>query len=107
MCEVLEVAEVWVERDRKARKCWRCETCRYPIEPGTTYTEMRSLDQGAWSVDRAHVECVAIARYVAFKLCRQHAWSPSVDIPHEIEEHDDPKLIADWAAIIAKYGATP
>lgn len=108
MCDVLgEPSDASWDTDRKARKRWSCETCRFPIEPGTVYREMRYLHDGLWSTDRVHVECAAIAEYVALDVCRNHAWSPSVDIPHEIEEHDDPRLIADWAAIVAKYGATP
>lgn len=104
MCDVgVEAADVCAAYTRKARKQWRCETCHWPIMPGTTYRELRFLGDGTWLVDRVHTECEEIAKYAAFDLCKQHVWTPTTDIPHEIEEHDDAKLRADWAAIVAKY----
>lgn len=44
---------------------------------------------------RAHTECLALARYIMLDVCRADAYTPQIDLRHEVREHysDEPGLL--------------
>ena len=104
MCEyAVELAEVWVERRRAARRGWACSVCREPIAAGRVYMEVSSLSDGKWARDRLHTACMDFAQSWQLDVCGQSYWvvrpesTPHAAVLEHIEAGDIPA--AEGAAI--------
>lgn len=59
-----DYAEVYVRRDRRARKPHRCYECARVIAPGEGYEEARSLYPDGWSTFRTCAHCQVVQAWL-------------------------------------------
>ena len=105
MCDVDyggESSDVWDETRPKARKCHTCETCGFPILPGTVYLRIGSLHDGGWRTFRAHVECDELNKFIAFTVCSQEVYFVDSELLGEkVREHQrEPGVLIRWRDIL-------
>jgi hypothetical protein len=62
MCEIAEPDEyctVWQWDERRARKAYRCDSCKGPITKSETYHFHKNLFDGVWTTERQCAACWA------------------------------------------------
>lgn len=64
-----DAADVWYERERRARKRHRCSECDAPIPIGRQYVHVSMLYDGSWDAFAVHVECMELWRFVHDVVC--------------------------------------
>ena len=112
MCDVDydETADVWHESTPVARKTHRCDECGRTIPAGARYVNIGSLYEGRWTRYRAHPECVALTKHIAFAVCDQEHWYPGNQrLQERVAEHarEAPELIRGWRWIRHLYPEAP
>jgi hypothetical protein len=89
MCTTDGGAEVWSQREQRARKGYECYECGRLIPAGERYVYTFSIQDGDTQTYRTHVACEDLRDFIRDVACGGRGYIPMAGLYEEIREAGD------------------